>query len=66
MVDAALQVLGRRECQRSPHEGRPGETVEFRILRRDSRVKNILDFRRADFGLFQRSICLEEPHGSRP
>ena len=46
---------------------RPGETVEFRILRGGSRVKNILDFRKADFGLFQRRrMCLEESHGTRP
>ena len=44
--------------------------VEFGILRGGSRAKSritTLDFRKADFGLFQRRrICLEESHGNRP
>lgn len=40
--------------------------IDMRVLSRESRVKNILDFRRAEFGLFQRrKDCLEKSHGIR-
>lgn len=65
MVDAALQVPGCKGHLGPPHEARGDGRVQD--LKRDSSIKNTLDVRKADFGLFQRRrICLEESHGNRP